>query len=219
MKPTVIFDMDGVIIDSEPIHRGNTVAYFAELGVHLTQKELERFVGSSAKMNLTYIKETYGLSQSVDTFMDDLRAQYQSSLRSRSAVEPIEGTRALIESLHQADFQLILASSANRDNINLVLELTGLSNFFYHRVSGAELPESKPNPDIFLKAAGLGKVAPTACLVIEDSTHGVTAAKGAGMICIGHQNESEQDISHADLVVQHMTDISVSLIQSLMRPK
>ncbi len=214
MKPTVIFDMDGVIIDSEPIHRGNTVAYFKEFGVHLTEKELEQFVGSSAKMNLTYIKETYNLAPSVNTFMDDLREQYQSSLRSLASVEPIRGTRALIESLHQADLQLILASSANRDNINLVLELTGLSDFFYHRVSGAELPESKPNPEIFLKAANLGAVTPDDCLVIEDSKNGVTAAKRAGMICIGHQNGSNQDIRHADLVVNRMTDISVDLIQS-----
>lgn len=219
IQPTVIFDMDGVIIDSEPIHRRITVNYFAQMGIHLQQEELEIFVGSSAKMNLTYIKNTYLLSEPIEVYMSDLKKQFMQHLREATDLQPIAGTRELIETLAAADYQLILGSSANRENINLVLSLLGLTDFFSHKVSGAELPESKPNPAIFLKAAELGGVTPNQCLVIEDSKNGVTAAKAAGMACIGHQNPNsgKQNITHADIVVQSMSDISLTLIDELLK--
>ncbi|MEM8527723.1 MAG: HAD family phosphatase [Bacteroidota bacterium] len=219
MQQTIIFDMDGVIVESEPIYRAVSNRYFATLGIKISDEVYETFVGASAHENLTYVKQNYSVEPSVAEMIQALRAAYLEEVKTMEFLPIVPNTRALIELLQNTDYQLILASSANRKNINLVLDRLELTDVFEHKVSGAELPKSKPDPAIFLKAAELGKVAPKNCLVIEDSRHGVTAAKAAGMSCVGYQNpySGNQDLSHADAVVKNMNEIDLELIDKLLK--
>lgn len=211
--------MDGVIIDSELIHRRITAEYFRQFGVELKPEEFEQFVGSSAKQNIQYIKDTYQLEQPLEYYIQGIRTTFFAQFEPMTGLSPIAGTVELIDALLAAQFQLILASSASHKNIDLVLEKFNITNRFLHRVSGTEFPKSKPHPAIFLRAAELAQARTEECLVIEDSKHGVTAAKAANMKCIGHQNPNsgQQDLTQADHVVHGMTEITVDLVERLLR--
>jgi len=217
MHKTIIFDMDGVIVESEPIYRTVSNRYFSTLGIEISDEVYETFVGASAHDNLTYVKNNYLVEPSVKKMIQALREAYLEEIRTMEKLPMVSNTRILLGLLQNTDYQLLLASSANRKNINLVLKRLGLTDVFKHKVSGAELPKSKPDPAIFLKAAELGKVTRENCVVIEDSRHGVTAAKAAGMQCIGYQNphSGNQDLSHADVVVDNMNEVTLELIEKL----
>lgn len=210
--------MDGVIVESEPIYRAVSNRYFSTLGIEISDEVYETFVGASAHNNLTYVKENYQVDPSVEEMIKALRVNYLEEIRTMENLPMVPHTRDLIKLLQTTDYQLILASSANRKNINLVLESLALVDVFRYKVSGAELPKSKPDPAIFLKAAALGKVSVKDCVVIEDSRHGVTAAKAAAMQCIGYQNphSGNQNLSHADMVVENMREVTLELIEGLL---
>ena len=129
----------------------------------------------------------------------------------------IEGVQQLIQELVGKNIQLILASSAVMKNIEMVMEMFDFQHYFPIRLSGADLEHSKPHPEIFFKAARLGKTSAEKCVVIEDSANGVKAAKAAGMKCIGFQNPNSgnQDIQLADLIVHIIGELNAERILSL----
>ncbi|MEN7548091.1 HAD family phosphatase [Rapidithrix thailandica] len=219
MKHTVIFDMDGVIIDSEPIHMEIEQAMFDAYNIRLTEAEHTGFVGTSTKNMWQTLKEKFALAPTVEELVYQNRKYFLDYLKSHPAIQPIEGVRPLVEALSTMGHTLVLASSAGRENIETVLERLELTGHFPVQVSGDELPHSKPHPEIFLKAAGLVKVLPEHCLVIEDSANGVKAAKAAGMKCIGFQNPNSgnQDLRKADLIVKKMTEVTLDVVRQLLR--
>jgi beta-phosphoglucomutase-like phosphatase (HAD superfamily) len=118
---------------------------------------------------------------------------------------------------HTSGFKLLLASSSPHIEIDTVLEKFKLVDYFSTRVSGTELPQSKPHPGIFIKAADLIKVAPSHCLVIEDAENGVIAAKAAGMKCTGfsNPNSGKQNLGMADKIISSFKELTVGLIRTL----
>ncbi len=214
---TVIFDMDGVLIDSEPIHLAIERQQFQALGLHLDLAEHQRFVGTSATNMWQTLVERYQLATSVEErvaegihlFLDYLQLH-------RATLCPIAGVTALIEELVAQGFKLVLASSASRQNIELVLDIFGFTEHFPHWVSGQDLPQSKPHPDIFWRAAQLATAAPAQCAVIEDATNGVIAAKAAGMYCVAFRNPNSgnQDLHLADLVIDALGPDLVAHLRS-----
>lgn len=217
MIDTVIFDMDGVIIDSEPIHKKLEWEFFQQLGLHLTQEEFQSFTGQSGKNIFSYLKNKYKLSQSVEWMEQKSTERFLNHLKSNPKMSPIDGTTALIEGLKAQNIQLILASSATMSNIEAVMDMFDFHHFFPIKLSGADLEHSKPHPEIFLKAAQLGQTSPDQCIVIEDSSNGVKAAKAANMKCVGFQNPNSgnQDIKMADLIVHSMTELNPQVVLSL----
>ena len=217
MIDTVIFDMDGVIIDSEPIHKKLEWEFFQQLGLKLTQEEFQSFTGQSGKNIFTYLKNKYGLSQSVEWMEEKSTERFLNHLQNNPKMEPIEGTQSLIEELKAQNIQLILASSATMDNIEAVMDMFDFHHFFPIKLSGADLEHSKPHPEIFLKAAREGETTSERCLVIEDSSNGVKAAKAAKMKCIGFQNPNSgnQNLQIADLIVHRMTELNPQVVLSL----
>ena len=179
----VIFDMDGVIIDSEPLHSRLETQIFDELGITVSPGEHQSYLGTSSTQMFTKIKERHHLPQSVPALVENERRRFLELLTTQG-VPLISGIRPLLHRLAAAGFKLALASSAPHEQIDAVMEIGALTPFFPVRVSGDDVPMSKPHPEIFLRAAAALRARPEHCWVIEDSEAGVLAAERAGMRCI-----------------------------------
>jgi len=133
-------------------------------------------------------------------------------------VQPLPGVRDILRSLHQAGFSQAIASSAPPKNIGLVLESTGIGEYFDAIVSGDEVSAGKPDPEIFLEAARRLGAAPSRCVVIEDAIAGVEAAVAARMRCIAVTNTNPSEkLSQADLVVKSLEELSADVLENLLQ--
>jgi HAD superfamily hydrolase (TIGR01509 family) len=194
--------MDGVIIDSEPLHFESDKMVMREFGVELTDEELNRYVGVANPQMWIELKDKYSIDLSVDELIE-MQHMNKLKLLEDNQLETIRGIDELITDLQRKGIAVALASSSNMEFIQLVLKKLGITECFQVIVSGDDVEKGKPEPDIFLKAAELLKVRPQDCIVLEDSAHGVNAAKRAGMKCIGfiNPNSGNQDLSKADKIV------------------
>lgn len=206
-----IFDMDGVIIDSEPIHFQVDIETMKHLGCNMSKKELEKYVGTTNEYMLTDIKKNYNIKESIEEITD-----YKMKLTKRkiieSDLEPIEGIKELLVNLKENNIPAAIASSSPIDFINIVVEKFKIRDYFQYIVSGEEVVNGKPAPDIYIKTAKKLGFDPKDCTVIEDSKNGVQAAKSAGMKCIGfaNVNSGNQDLSKADIIVDSIKEINIS---------
>lgn len=216
MLEAVIFDMDGVIIDSEPFHLVICLELFKDLNINITEDEYKTFIGVSNKSMWTTLKSKYGLKKTV-TELAALHSEANIRYFEENEEKPINGVIEILESLKKNGIKIALASSSPMEGIRLVLNKFKISEYFQVVISGENLERGKPAPDIFLKAAAMLRVEPEYCTVIEDSNHGVTAAKAAGMRCIGFQNPSSgnQNLEEADLIVSSLEDLSFHVIKKL----
>ena len=199
----VIFDMDGVIVDSEPLHFDAESIIFREMGITLPDSERHTFMGMSNRKMWSLLKERFGLPGDHDDIMfraEETRLAFMTSL---TDIPAVPGIHALLDDLENHRCPAALASSSSRKLISLFLSRIGMEGRFAAIVSGNEVHRGKPDPDIFLHTAELLRVKPADCAVIEDSTNGTRAAKAAGMTCIGYRNPNSpgQDLALADSVV------------------
>ncbi|HLT92268.1 MAG TPA: HAD family hydrolase [Woeseiaceae bacterium] len=218
MPPLVIFDMDGVLVDSEPMHMRLEREMFERLSLPISEAEHQAFVGMSPAGMWGTIKARFDLPHAVDDLVEmdtDVKAREIGA----TPLEPIDGVEELIADLEDAGCELAVASSSQKRLIEAVTEGLGLRQRFSHLVSAEEVRRGKPHPDVFIRAAELCGRKPADCLVIEDSANGVRAALAAGMKCVGFVNESagRQDLSGADLVVRNFGDAARKEIVALAR--
>lgn len=211
MKNTVIFDMDGVIVDTEPLHKTAYYQHFAELNIDVDSELFSKFTGKSTKNVYQMIKDIFGIQTNVEELTERKRTIFYGLFDSDPALKLLDGVEVLIKNLHSANFQLILASSAAKSTIDRVFKRFNLFPFFSHLLSGEDFPESKPNPAIFIEAQRLSGNDKSDCIVIEDSTNGILAANGAGIFCIGYKSENSknQNYESADLVINHFDELKV----------
>jgi len=210
MFKSIILDMDGVIIDSEPIHFKVEKELFKNLGLAISDEEYLSFVGTTSRALWLHMKNKYKLSQSVEELVEMEKANYMDYILSQGNEKPMPGVAQLIEELYRNKVKLVVASSASIKNIERVLEMFNLGRFFEAKVSGDEVNNEKPAPDIFIYAAKVIGAQPEECVVIEDSKNGVEAAKSAEMKCIGFKNPNSgnQDLSSADIVINSFSEIN-----------
>lgn len=204
----IIFDMDGVIIDSEPINIQAEMDMMKTMGFDISIKEMEVFTGVTNTSMWQTLKKRYDLEPSVEDLVDQSNALKKALIRDME-IEPIEGIRELIDFAISKGYKLAVASSSPMDMIELVVNKFGLADVFDALVSGETVPNSKPAPDVFLQAMASIGVTAENCYVIEDSTHGIQAAKASGAFCIGYDNPNSvgQNYDRADMVVHHIKDI------------
>ncbi len=217
MIQTVIFDMDGVIVDTEPVHRYAYFQHFSELNIDVTEELFTSFTGNSTRNVFQQVNSIFNLNADVEELIIRKRTIFNDAFDHKEDLELLEGVENLIRNLHENGFELILASSASKVNIDRVFRRFGLHTYFKHIVSGEDFPKSKPHPAIFEFAASLSKVPKENCIVIEDSTNGVLAAKAAGIYCIGYNSihSKLQDLSKADLIINHFDELDYNVIANL----
>ena len=188
MFHAVIFDMDGVIVDSEPVHYAADSAMFQKLGIHLSDDERTLFLGMSSEWMWNYILAKYPvrLSKSEILAMDvSVRREFLLA-PNRLKVNP--GVVDFIHMLLDAGILLAVASSTVEGILKQLLTELDLFKYFSQIAAGDQVKNAKPEPDVFLLAADRLNVPPSLCLAIEDSPNGIKAAKSAGMKCIGYSS-------------------------------
>lgn len=202
MQKIFIFDVDGVLLDSEKLYMDMNQAWFKGIGIRLSPEEHQRFIGISAKVFWQHLKINNKLPGSIEYYIETEK-QMKYKMLFEQKLQPTTGVVEFIQWLKQTGFGISIASSGMRKNINLILNKLGISPYFDFIVSGEDITRGKPEPDIFLKAAEHYGIEPGECMVIEDSTNGVMAAKSAGMKCIGYYNPNSgnQDLSTADMII------------------
>ncbi len=205
-----IFDMDGVILDSEPIHFDVDFMTLEHFGVNINREELEKYVGMTNPEMWGFIKKDYNIPQTVAEIIE-YQLKHKIEVLKKSNIQPIEGIMDLINELQMHRIPIAIASSSPRVFIEAVLEKFRIIDHFVCVVSGEEVNKGKPAPDVYMEAARLLGVEPRECVVIEDSKHGVMAAKAAGMKCIGYinLNSGNQNLSQADIIVRTIHEIRV----------
>lgn len=212
----VIFDMDGVIIDSEPIHYAVNKKIYDDLQIEVTDDEYNDFIGISNSDHWNYLKEKYNLAEDIEELVTKQNDQNIEHLKGSEA-EPIPGVVHLLEKLENEGIAIGLASSSSLRYIKAVTTKFGIDDYFSIMVSGENMDRGKPYPDIFLHAAEKLNVDVGDCVVIEDSENGVKAAVAAGMKCIGfvNPNSGNQDLSHADKLIDSLKKVTQQMLKEL----
>lgn len=206
----VIFDMDGVLIDSEPMHLEVEQKMLSSLGINISEDEMTEFIGTASQQMWETLINRYDLKQSIDE-LHGVLTRFKTKYFREEALEPIAGIVELLNGFKQNGLKLAVASSSPEEHIHIILEKLNIREFFQIVVSGDHVKVSKPEPEIFLLAAEKLGVKPGECVVIEDSTHGVSAAKAAGMTCIAFDNPNSlnQCYDKADKIVEKMDEINI----------
>ncbi|MEP0366120.1 MAG: HAD family phosphatase [Cyclobacteriaceae bacterium] len=219
MLKAAIFDMDGVIIDSEPLHYKAYHQMFDEVGVSVSAQLYDSLTGKSTINVCKQIKEHFGLDQSPEELATIKRRHYDVIFENDKTFDLISGVRDLIENYHANGLTLVLGSSATMASIERIFKRFDLNPYFKAKLSGAELKASKPHPEIFIKAAQATGFSPEECIVIEDATNGIEAAKGAGIFAVAFDSvhSKNQDYSKADLVIGDFKEIHYDRIQGILQ--
>jgi len=185
MLKAVLFDMDGVIVDTEPLHRKAYFLMFKDMDIAVTEAMYTSYTGQSTINICKQLVEYFNLDAAPQTLVAIKRKHFKYLFENDTSLQLLDGVLALIKNYYNNGLTLVLASSASMPNINRIFERFDLDQYFVAKLSGADLKESKPHPEIFLTAAEKLNVAPEDCLAFEDTRSGVTAAKAAGMNVIG----------------------------------
>jgi len=214
MIQTVIFDMDGVIVDTEPVHRYAYFQQFGELEIVVTEEMFTSFTGNSTRNTFQKVKDIFQLENDVEDMIQRKRTIFNEAFDKKEDLELLAGVEILIKDFHKKGMQLILASSASKVTIERVFNRFKLHDYFTHIVSGEDFPKSKPHPAIFEHAASLSVAPKGNCIVIEDSTNGIKAAKAAGIFCVAYNSfhSKDQDLSEADVIINHFSDINFETV-------
>ncbi len=209
----VIWDLDGVIIDSADEHRRAWQRLARETGVTFTDAD---FWATFGKRNDDIIPQHWGnvSKDQLQALADRKELYFREFIREAAA--PLPGSMELMRGLHEAGFPQALASSTPKENIQLIRELLNLDQYLSALVTGESVARGKPAPDIFLKAASELHMPPPVCLVIEDAVAGVQAALAAGMRCISVAGDRDlPGLRAADLMVKDLTEIDVERVRSI----
>lgn len=207
----VLWDMDGVLVDTGPLHFETWKEALGTIGVDISEPAFRSTFGMNNHGVLSTI-----LGRPVDdAFVEDIAGRKESAFRSgiRGRVTLLPGVRAALEGLRRAGFRLAVASSAPVENIDALVDALEIRDLFDQLVSAAGMP-SKPDPMVFLEAARRLGVPPARCTVVEDAVVGVQAARAAGMRCIAVTTTNRREaLGAASLVVDTLEGLPLSAFE------
>jgi len=178
----VIFDLDGTVIDSENNYFEGDRILMKSYGINLTREMKYKYIGMSSLDMMKDLQKIYNIKDSPETMLARKENNYLELARKNTKVYP--EMIKFIEMLKKADFSLAIASSSSKENVNEIIKIIALNNYFSVILSAESVENNKPAPDVFLEAARQLKIEPVNCAVVEDSQFGVEAAKRAFMTCI-----------------------------------
>lgn len=216
MLKAVIFDMDGVIIDSEPLHARANILALQKYGVTLTLDYVSQFIGNTILAMCESIQKDYHLDLSAKDLSQESAYQIEM-LHLKEGYTPIPYVKELIEDLHRHGIKLAIASSSTIELIEKITDVFEIRPYFTALISGLSVAHSKPAPDIFLKACEELDVTPEEAIIIEDSTNGVLAATRANIKAIGYVNShsGNQDLSKACYLIEGFEEIDYYFIKRI----
>lgn len=217
MLKAALFDMDGLMIDTEYLHHESFKAVLEEYGI--TPKPNKQGVihisGISAEDNWNHFKQQYGFEEDTNVLTQKKNDLHYKFLKEK--VTALPGLLQLLKELRSNDYEIAIASSSIQPHIDLVVKTLGIGEYFGAIVSGDEVAQCKPAPDIFLKAASKLGVPPSECVVFEDAMNGVKAARAADMhvIIVPNIYTSHEDFGAADKVMSSLEEIDMKLLSTL----
>jgi HAD superfamily hydrolase (TIGR01509 family) len=217
MIKTVIFDMDGVIVDTEPVHHYAYFQHFKQLNIEVSEELYQTYTGNSTRNVFQKIKAQFNLLHEVEDLIQTKRSIFNDAFDTKEDLFLIDGVEKLIKDFHANGIQLILASSASKVTIERVFNRFNLNQYFTHKVSGEDFPKSKPHPAIFEYAASLSIAPKENCIVIEDSTNGIEASVAANIYCIGYDSlhSKNQDLSKSNIIIKDFKELNTEIVKNL----
>ena len=205
----IIFDFDGVIVDSEPLYIETLLGYLAGLGVKTSEEKISYVIGQNLNDIGSDIISQFGLNMTVEEFVNDSRAYYFQ--RNKNADYPLlPGAKEFIERCHQKGLAICVASSSGYEYLHKILESKKLLPYFRFILSGEDFVHSKPDPEIYNKAAELLGIEKEGLMIIEDSLHGVMAGKASGIFTVAYKGAKfKQDTPMADLEICDFKELNI----------
>jgi HAD superfamily hydrolase (TIGR01509 family) len=203
MIRAIIFDMDGVLVDSEPFHFEIEKRQFELNKLLISDEEHHQYMGVASDVMWYEIAKRHISPADIEYFITQNKEESIRFFNEIEEVPVMAGLKEVLEKLSERNIPMAVASSSIHEIIELILEKTGLLKYFQYIVSSKEAGKSKPGPDVFLLAAKKLGVEASECLVIEDSFNGIRAAKAAGMRCIAYRGPGALEASQreADAVI------------------
>ena len=213
--PAVIFDVDGVLVDSYQAHFKSFQTTFEELGTQFTEQQFRNTFGRTTRDIVAELHDGQLTDEELLRFDDRKEALFREIVR--QDFPAVDGASALIESLAEAGFMLAVGSSGPPANVQLTLESLACGHLFGTRITGGDVSRGKPDPQVFLLAAERLGVPSHQCAVVEDASVGVEAANRAEMVSIGLTGTATRaQLSHAQLVVDSLRELTPQVIAKLI---
>ena len=215
-----IFDMDGVLIDSYRAHFESWRMIAAEEGLNITEPQFAKTFGRTSR---EIIAALWGERTCDEAEIRELDRRKEAAFREliREDFPIMPGAVELLDQLHADGFLLAIRSSGPPENVALTLERLGRRSLFSAVVTGMDVTRGKPDPQVFLLAAERLGLPPERCAVVEDAPAGIEAAHAAGAKAVGlaSTGRTHQDLAAADLVVDHLHELSPALLRTLISPR
>lgn len=213
----VIFDMDGLMIDSEPIQSKSFEIVLKEYGIKPKYQKngLVQIIGVRAGDNWGILKKKHKISETVEVLIEKKQKAYIELLTEN--IKPTKGLIYLLKLLKKHNIRMGIASSSSLEHIMLVIKSLDITDYFDEIISGHDVVKGKPDPEIFLKTAENLQVLPNQCIVLEDAESGVQAAHAAGMrvIAVPTYHTSSHNFEKADIIAKSLLDVDMELLNLL----
>lgn len=220
MLAGIVFDMDGVLVDSEYTFLESKTEILKEAGFPKDISYQYQFMGTTFEFMWKAMKEELGLPLPYEAYIEQMN-QKRADMMARDGVRAIKGAQDLVQGLASSGIKIAVASSSPKNEIVHVLRELGIADYFQAVVSSEEVAHSKPEPDVFLEAAKQLGVDPKECVAFEDTKNGSLSAKRAGMYVIGFENPDypAQDLSNANHVVKTYDGLTFDVVKELFDNK
>lgn len=201
MIKAVLFDFDGVVVRSEPLHKRTFLELLAPYNVEVSDERWYReFAGTGSRHIFEVLVKEYSIGEDVGSLVERRKRIYEGYVRG-GALEVIPGVEGFLKALRGRGIKTAIVSGSHRSNVELSLSILGLAGYFDLIVSGDDLKARKPDPGPFLHAASLLGLRPDECIVLEDSRSGMAAAKAAGMKLVCVRSHPAVDIAACSMSI------------------
>jgi beta-phosphoglucomutase len=214
MLKGILFDMDGVLLESEQLTSQAAVRYFREKGVDVKPEDFIPFYGMGEKKYFGGVAEKYNIPFDVEKEKNKVYDLFAEMAKGKMV--PMPGVRKFLDKVKGMNLKTAIATSASLYKVNINLELIGIKKSVFNAiVSSEDITNNKPNPEIFLKAASKLGLKPIECLVVEDAPGGVEAAKSAGCKCLAVMSSfTEKELKKADWIIKELTSYPIEIFKS-----
>jgi beta-phosphoglucomutase len=220
LPSALIFDMDGVLVDSNPFHVQKWIEFLHERGIPYNAEDLPKQVLGSR--NDTAFRRFFGRDLregEIEKLSEDLEARFRAAFRPHA--QPLLGLKTLMDECRAEGIPLAVASSAMTKNVDFVVDTLKLRSYFASIVTGDDVSRPKPDPEIYIQAAERLTLAPAKCVAFEDSFVGIESAKRASMKCVAIAStfpaEELRSQTQADLVVKNFEELNLARLRALFK--